>query len=314
MCDMPRINLLFLGGAKRVSMAARFKEATRRLGYECGIFSYEMSLYEPIACEGTVIEGLRWSDPDILCHLRSVCRDNDISVIIPFVDGAVRVAAMLTEFSVPACTPELADTMFDKVPAAELFEQLGLPIPATYRVGDNVTGLIAKPRRGSASKGIVAVDSDADLAALPCIDDYLIQRRIDHRIEYTCDCYVDTADGSILAVSPRVRIDVAGGEVTRTRTVDAPDVHELARRTLAATGLRGAVTVQIMRDTDTGRLMLMEINPRLGGGCVCSVVAGADITELILRQALGLPRMPQTATPGVEIARYPQEVVFYDRK
>ena len=83
MCDMPRINLLFLGGAKRVSMAVRFKEAARRLGYECGIFSYEMSLYEPIACEGTVIEGLRWSDPDILYHLRSVCRDNDISVIIP---------------------------------------------------------------------------------------------------------------------------------------------------------------------------------------------------------------------------------------
>lgn len=311
---MPTVNLLFLGGAKRVSMARHFKAAAAALGYECGIYSYEMSLREPIACEGTVIEGLRWSDPAVLDDLRRVCDEHGIRVIVPFVDGAVRVAAMLAdEYSVPACSPDMADTMFDKVAAARLFEKLGLDIPATWHEGVPVECLIAKPRRGSASKGIVAIDCEADLYAIADRDAYLIQRRIDRRIEYTCDCYVDTSTGEVLVVSPRVRLDVAGGEVTRTRTVADGDVADLAVRTLVATGLRGAVTVQIMRDLDTGRVVLMEINPRLGGGCVCSVAAGADIPGMILRQALGMPLSRATVSPGVEIARYPQEVVFYDR-
>lgn len=311
---MPTVNLLFLGGAKRVSMARHFKAAAAALGYECGIYSYEMSEREPIACEGTVIVGLRWSDADVLDDLRRVCRENNIGIIIPFVDGAVRVAALLAgEFSVPSCTPELADTMFDKVAAAEMFECLSLPVPATWHDGDPVDCLIAKPRRGSASKGIVAIDCADDLAAIADRGAYLIQRRIDRRTEYTCDCYVDTVTGDVLAVSPRVRLEVSGGEVTRSRTVADADVIALAGQTLAATGLRGAVTVQIMRDLDSGELMLMEINPRLGGGCVCSVAAGADIPGMILRQALGLPLSRASVTPGVEIARYPQEVVFYDR-
>ena len=38
---MKCIRILFLGGAKRVSMARMFKSAARRLGYEAEIFSYE---------------------------------------------------------------------------------------------------------------------------------------------------------------------------------------------------------------------------------------------------------------------------------
>ena len=73
----------------------------------------------------------------------------------------------------------------------------------------------------------------------------------------------------------------------------------------------GAVTVQMMRDLDTNRLMLMEINPRMGGGAVCSVAAGADIPSLILREVLDLPPVEQHWQAGVQIARYLDEVVFY---
>ena len=104
---------------------------------------------------------------------------------------------------------------------------------------------------------------------------------------------------------------MAGGEVTRTETVGDPEIVDLARRTLEATGLVGAVTVQMMRDLDTNRLMLMDLNPRLGGGAVCSVAAGADIPSLILREVLDLPPVEQHWQAGVQIARYLDEVVFY---
>ncbi|MDE6126751.1 MAG: ATP-grasp domain-containing protein, partial [Muribaculaceae bacterium] len=76
-------------------------------------------------------------------------------------------------------------------------------------------------------------------------------------------------------------------------------------------GLRGPVTVQLLRDTTDGRLMLMEINPRLGGGAVCSVHAGADLPFMILSDLLGSkPEVCDGWQAGVKISRYMQEVVF----
>ncbi len=306
------VNILFLGGAKRVSMARHFKDAAARIGYVCNIISYEKGLHEAIACEGEVVEGKLWRDSAIYDDIRRICREREISAIIPFVDGAVPVAADLRDSAfVPTGDRILAETMFDKVAAAEMFERLGLPIPPTYREGMPSMCLIAKPRRGSASKGIIEISSlDVLNAVLAKRDEYLIQQRIDRREEYTVDCYVDTRTGKIQTVCPRRRIEVSGGEVTRTETFADAEVDALARRTLEATGLVGAVTVQMLRDLDNSKLMLMEINPRLGGGAVCSVAAGAAIPEMILREALGLPQRLVEWTPGVVVARYLADVVF----
>lgn len=309
------VNVLFLGGAKRVSMGRAMIEAGRRLGLDCRIFSYELSEREPIACIGTVIRGLRWADPALHSHLLEVCRENDIRAVVPFVDGAVAPAARLAAegIFVPAAAPALCTRAFDKVAAQVWFESLCLPVPAALRDAAELDSrpYIAKPRFGSASKGICVLRSRAEFDAFTTRrDEYLIQEYIADREEYTVDCYVHTASGEILAAVPRCRLEVSGGEVTRTVTFTSPAVEDLARDTLRRTGLRGAVTVQMLRDNASGRLMLMEINPRLGGGAVCSVAAGAPLPEYILREALALPCTPAQWLPEVEIARYPQEVVF----
>lgn len=309
-------NVLFLGGAKRVSMARLFKKAAADMGLKCNIFSYEMSAHEAIACEATVIEGLRWDDPAVDGHLRGIIRDKDIKAVIPFVDGAVSVAAKLGDLTfAPCCTPEKAEQMFDKVIAASLFEKASLPIPATYIPGEPSLMLIAKPRHGSASKGIIEIHSLEQLdTILGMGEKYLVQERIDRREEYTVDCYAAVSDGRVLVASPRRRVQVAGGEVTKTVTVDIHDLTVLATEAITRLGLRGAVTVQFMRDLDNGRLLLMEINPRLGGGAVCSVLAGADIPSLIIHEAMGMPLHSPYVQAGVEIARYPAETVFYPEK
>lgn len=97
----------------------------------------------------------------------------------------------------------------------------------------------------------------------------------------------------------------------RTVTVDSPQASELARRTLEATGLRGAVTVQIIHDLDDDRYMIMEINPRLGGGAVASVYAGFNLPEAILQDAAGEPDISAgKAEPGVLTTRFLDDVVF----
>lgn len=311
---MQQINILFLGGAKRVAIARMFKKAAARMGYDCRIFSYEMGADEAIACEATIIEGLRWSDPQCDAHLRQIVAEHSIKAVIPFVDGAVAVAARLADVTfVPSCEPELAADMFDKVKAATMFEAAAIPVPATYHPGQPSLRLIAKPANGSASKGIVAIRSLQQLDEFLALgDEYLIQERIDNRREYSVDCYVDVFTGRILAACPRQRLQVSGGEVVKTATVDKPELVDLSAKTIESLSLRGALTLQFIEDLDDGRILLMEINPRLGGGAVCSVEAGADIPQLILSQALDMEAAPVEWRPGVEIARYLDHVTFYN--
>lgn len=316
---MKKLSFLFLGGAKRVGIGRLFKKAAADLGYEAEIVGYELDRACPLAAIATdIVEGLRWSDTGIFAHIDDTVTRLGIDIIMPFVDSAVGVAAEYAaryphrKVFVPAPCRKLADKMFDKVAAAELFEQKGLPIPPTYHAGDPCLRLIAKPRFGSASKGIVEINSLQKLYEFQGREDkYLIQERIDNREEITVDCYAEVTTGRIVGVSPRIRLETAGGEAVRTVTVDSPQASALARRAIEETGLRGAVTVQIIHDFDNDRYMIMEINPRLGGGAVASVYAGFNLPAAIIQDALGeRPVAAGAAQAGVLTTRFLDDVVF----
>lgn len=297
-------------------MGRMFLDACSRLGVEGSITGYEAAETVPLATIGSIVPGLAWSDPEVTDHLRDLVIERDIRLIVPFVDPAVTLAARLRsifggDVCVPVSDEKVCNQMFDKIRAAEAFERAGLPVPATYHPGDPCLRLIAKPRYGSASKGIVIINTLQKLYEIQGQGDrYLIQERIDNRQEITVDCYVDPASGRILTVSPRLRLEVSGGEAVRTVTIDDGAATALATRTLEALKLRGAVTVQLIRDLDNDNLMVMEVNPRLGGGAVASVHAGADIPAMIVAGALGLEAQPAVARPRVLVARYLEDAVF----
>lgn len=305
---------MMLGGAKRVSMAGMIKQSLLSRGCEPVLLSYELSEKEPIATVARVCVGKRWKDPDVDADIMRfiASAECDKAMVIPFVDGAIEVAARLArkfpEVYAPTAGEEMSRIYYDKRLSAEEFERKGLPVPATISPDALRFPLIAKPRLGSASKGIVIARTPRDLDGLDP-EGYLLQEYVERATEYTVDCFVGN-DGTILCVSPRIRLETAGGEVTRTRTIDDPELVEKSELTLQALGLKGAVTLQFLRGDD-GRALLMEINPRLGGGAVCSVHAGADIPALMADEALGLKSPGRVCPkPMTEIARYMKEVVF----
>lgn len=303
-------NILMLGGAKRVSIGRMFLRATASAGFSGRLFSYELSEVVPIAEIAEVIVGKRWDSLDIMTDLQRVVEQHNINIVVPFVDGAIAPASRLRELCpqvfVPACPPEMADVLYDKIHADELFRHLCVPVPGAADTG---FPLIAKPRLGSASKGIMVIRNRAALDRLNDSENYLLQEYIEDRTEYTVDCYVSQSM-TTLAVVPRKRLEVLGGEVVKTVTVGDPALIDVSRMVIERLQLRGAITLQFLHDREDGRLMLMEINPRLGGGCVCAVQAGADIPLLIVKEWAGQPLEPPAWQSGVLIARYFQEVVF----
>ena len=291
------INILFLGGAKRVSLAERFIKAGENLGVGVNIFSYELNYDVPIAFIGKVILGLYWNDEDIINHLKRNIYKYNIDIVLPFVDTATLVASKLKEeifnekVFIPVSSPETCGIFFDKIEAHHWFLKHNFPVPPT----ETKYPMIAKPRKGSASKGVKILNNDYEMEGFRKSFNsslYLIQQYI-RAEEYTVDCYVSTISKLPLCIVPRKRIEVNAGEVTKAITVKHEIIEDISYRILRCTEyIEGPVTIQYLEEKETEKVYVMEANPRFGGGVLASIEAGANIPEMILKEFLELPFEP----------------------
>lgn len=317
MSNKRSISILMLGGARRVSLGELLIADASKFGYELKIYSYELTAEVPIATVGEVIIGKKWKDSDVVDHIVEVVNRFDIDIILPFVDGAIAIAAeckaRLPKVFIPVSPTNVATAMYDKAEAAKLFKEKSFPIPTDYPPTECQFPVIAKPRFGSASKGIVVLENKSELAKLTTPEDYLLQEYIAKSEEYTVDCYV-SQKGEALYVIPRLRIDVVGGEVAQTRTCRIEELISLSKDVIESIPFRGPITIQFLHDLTTGRYLLMEINPRLGGGVVCSVHAGAPLAEYLIHEATGQPVSKCDEWKNdLFITRYFKEVVFHGK-
>jgi carbamoyl-phosphate synthase large subunit len=109
---------------------------------------------------------------------------------------------------------------------------------------------------------------------------------------------------------PRKRLEVRTGEVSKGLIVKDPAVMAVGRRVAEVLGAcRGVVTVQCIV-ADGGRIRVIEINPRFGGGAPLAIHAGADFPRWILEELLGRkPRInPLGFRDDVAMLRYDDSV------
>jgi carbamoyl-phosphate synthase large subunit len=131
--------------------------------------------------------------------------------------------------------------------------------------------------------------------------------------EHTIDVLADRGGRCVCAV-PRRRIEVRSGEVSKGVTVRSPELQDLAARICEALpGAFGTITIQVFVGDAPGRLAVIEINARYGGGFPLALEAGADFPRWQLEELLGLP---STATAdgwrdGLVMLRY-DAAVFVD--
>lgn len=310
------VPILMLGGAKRVSMAEQLIRAGSELNADVKIYSHELSDKEPIASIGKVIKGKKYSEQGSTEEITDIIDRYNIKIVLPFIDPSIEIAAeckrLNPEIFTPVSGADVIKAMFDKATAADWFEKAEISIPETYNNRNCKFPAIAKPRTGSASKGIFIIETAEQLAGIENTGNYLIQEYIPKCDEYTVDCYV-TADDEIKCIVPRIRLATAGGEVIRTETRRIPELITTSAEVIKHLNLKGAVTLQFIHDINNRRFLLMEINPRLGGGVICSVFAGADIPKMIIQEALG-EKVPECDNwkDKTLMTRYFKEVMFFN--
>jgi carbamoyl-phosphate synthase large subunit len=306
---MRKINLMFLGGGKRVSLARRFKLAAELLGIRVEIFSYEIDGQQPIGLEAKIITGKRWADPELVDDLSRVIEANKIDLLIANVDPATKAIASLQDrykCAQISSNQRTVNICMSKKKLQLFCDDSGIQvIPSS--AGD--FPCFVKPDCGSASIGARMIANPEDLADALSRDPSLIIQKFIEGKEYTVDCYISKR-GNICGVSPRERIEVAGGEVVITKTVRNSELIKLSIDTIKKLGLVGPVTLQFIVEKNTSEIYLMEINPRFGGGVIASIESGFNYPLMILQDTLNEDPVVIEFGKEVIMKRYFEEVFY----
>ena len=272
------MNILFLGGGRRVELAKLFKFR----GYK--IYSYELNKRVPISSIAQIVEGYHWKHEGIYNHIVSIIQNLNIDLVIPLQDEAVLVASKLPEITqVLSPEYEIAEICFDK----KLFENFIVSNPdlAKYYPFEvrNSYPKIVKPRYGFGSRNLITIDSpfdEANFFEFNSIINYVVQSKI-NGIEYSVDSYFDK-DSKWIDSIPRQRIRVGSGEVITSLTVEKPNLVEITKFIGELLKLRGPTNTQYII-TPEEDIYILEINSRFGGGYTLSIAAGLDTISLIER-------------------------------
>jgi carbamoyl-phosphate synthase large subunit len=264
----------------------------------------------------------RCTDRNFVPQMIELCTRHEVDLIVPTIDTELPIYAAAREqftavgTTVAISSPEVVAIAADKVHTHNWLTGAGFPTVLQGTIADVRADpvnwqfpLIAKPRFGSASKGVTLLADLADLERLighwaklaDSSDPYrdLVVQSVASGAEYTVDVMVtrdrsaSSAGGLCITAVPRRRIEVRAGEVSKAITVRSPVLIELAEKLCSALpGAYGPLNVQMFLDSESGKVAVIEINARFGGGYPLSFAAGANFPQALVHEVCGLPAAP----------------------
>ena len=311
------MKILFTSVGRRVELIQAFKKSAENIGIDLTIIGADISFTAPALffCDQRIITP-RISDPDYIPFLVNYCKTNRVNALIPTIDTDLLILAeRKKEFEstkVIISDPDKIRICRDKRKTGEFFRSIGLtcPIPVDdYRKYDEGFPAFIKPKDGSSSINAYKAVNQEQLELLAnMVPDYIIQPFIDGT-EYTIDAFCDF-NGKPIYITPRIRIAVRSGEVLKTEICQDEKIISEMKKLIAAFHPCGPITVQLIRETTTGKDFYIEINPRFGGGAPLSMKAGADSSEamLVLLQGNDISLKENAAVNGAIYCRFDQSV------
>ena len=158
----------------------------------------------------------------------------------------------------------------------------GFVLPFTTTDPDKIQTfpVLAKPRFGKGSRGIVKIEDESDLRYIISKRDDLVFQEYLPGTEYTVDVLSDLNGKPLMAV-PRIRMQTKAGISTKGRVLRDPSLELDCMKIAEYIGIRGPCCIQ-MKESEEGRLKLIEVNPRMGGGTIFTSLAGANFPALLL--------------------------------
>ena len=262
----------------------------------------------------------RVNDESYLPWLLDVCRDHDVSLVIPLTDlDLILLADDRDRFALQGTTVmigsgDIIRTCRNKALTASLLEESSLPVVRTVTEREFKKApfypCFAKPADGSAGVGAARIDNEDQLRHhISIYSQNLIMQEFLDGSEYTIDVY-RKRDGQVVSVVPRQRLQVRSGEVEKGLAVKNDTLIDMAMSVSdVLDGLWGVFCIQC-RMSDTTGPVVFEINPRFGGGAPLSIAAGANLPLYLIQEILSLEISARVGqfTDNLLMLRYDQAV------
>jgi carbamoyl-phosphate synthase large subunit len=140
-----------------------------------------------------------------------------------------------------------------------------------------------KPRFGRGSRGCRKVSRNELLALekAKCLQDTIVMENLPG-MEWTVDAYFNQ-EGKEVFLVPRERLGFSGGISAKGKTVKNKKVIGVARKVLSFFKFVGPVFIQL-KESKTGDIKVVEINPRLSGGITITALSGADPMKILVEE------------------------------
>lgn len=315
----PQVKILFTCVGRRVELMQAYRLAADKADVDLKIYATDMTNTAPAAqFVDKVFIAPRIKSPEYLPFLLDVCEKENIDALIPTIDTDLMLLAENREAFIKVGTkvlianPEKVAVCRDKNLTGDYFNSIGLSAPKSFNDASSYDmGFPAfiKPKDGSSSIDAYKVNNEEELKAYADkITDYVVQPFISGT-EYTVDMFCDL-DGNPVYITPRIRLAVRAGEVLKTKINNEPSIVEEMKTLASDFKPRGAITVQLIRDDNTGKNWYIEINPRYGGGAPLSIKAGADSPSVVLGLLTGktFDYQQNAAEEGAVYSRFDQSV------
>jgi carbamoyl-phosphate synthase large subunit len=316
---------MFTCVGRRVALVESFRRAARRRRQPLRIIGADTSELSPawqLCDQSTLVKPT--DDPGYLRQLLALVRQYQIDLLIPTVDLDLGIlASHKQQFSKWGCRvlvsdPDVVGICQDKRNTCRFLNRHGFDTPVTLSVKRMLAATpqhalgwpcFVKPWDGYASRYTALARNRDDLRFHARHFPRAICQEWIEGIEYTCDVYVDFS-GTVRCVVPRQRLEVRAGEVSKARISKDARIMAVVKEVVTALGAGpGVITVQLIRTPDD-RLVIIEINPRFGGGVPLSIEAGANFPGWLLAEQLGCkPRITMDGfQDGLTMLRYDSEV------
>ena len=252
--------------------------------------------------------------------LLRLCRGHGITDIVPLTDPEVDVldahrdvvAATGARMLMPDA--ETVRVCRDKWHLFQAFQSdpVVATIPTWLPVVDvqvpQALPLLAKPRAGRSSEGLLRIHDHADYRHAQSLmrgRDYIMQPLL-HGEVCVVDVVRQASTGHCATMARQELLRTCNGAGTSVRMLPTGTLDRQARHVAERLRLNGCINLEFLQDGD--RYLLMDANPRFSAGVGFSVIAGYDMVGNHLRCFDGASLDPQVA-PGVEFCTRRQEEV-----
>lgn len=311
------MNVLITSASRKVDLVKTFQRAVGEFG-NGRVIAVDISPFSPalyVADSARLVS--RSDDPQFLDEILSLCRQEEIKVLVPTRDEELPVFAEAkgrfadAGVTIMVAEPEVIRTCQDKSLFSSFCASNGFEVPKVYKtpneVGESDFPVFVRGCMSKGSRSAFRVDNArqlqyiCDSVAGPLIQEFVISK------EYTIDLFADF-QGRVISVVPRERISVVSGESFISRTTKSWDLINAAVKIAEELKLIGHNTIQCFFDGTV--VKFIEVNPRFGGAAALGFAAGACTPLFLLRICQGEKLQPAIGNFQGDLAmlRYTQDM------